>query len=309
MSLIGVGAPWLTVRRARLDYRGMHRRGFRPPLPQDRSRVFVADSLTLRFVSNVDLARVHLGPAWRGDGHQWEVAPAVARRDEVTIDGVAEARGELKLTAIHLSSAWPLGLLTVERRMPFDLTVTVHPRYVLPERRERAGLRTGMEESQRRGGGLEFLGVREYRPGDSRRQIHWVTTARRGELAVVERAEESEQPALYQLDLRPDAHPDAVELAVSLTASLCAAAVAALRPFRLDLRGGRSGVGYWGEALRLLAMAQPPAEPPGPSRAGFEAAHVIATARGIALVTPLGERLFPPSATLEDVARASASIA
>jgi uncharacterized protein (DUF58 family) len=54
----------------------------------------------------------------------------------------------------------------------------------------------------RLGQGAEFLGVREYRPGDSPRHVHWRTTARLGRLAVKEFADETQPGVTIVIDTR-----------------------------------------------------------------------------------------------------------
>ena len=61
----------------------------------------------------------------------------------------------------------------------------------------------------RAGLGSELFGVREYRPGDSLRRIHWRSTARRGELIV----REYEPPGARLLTMVVDARPATVEVA------------------------------------------------------------------------------------------------
>ncbi|HET7467646.1 MAG TPA: DUF58 domain-containing protein [Candidatus Dormibacteraeota bacterium] len=61
----------------------------------------------------------------------------------------------------------------------------------------------------RAGGGTEIFGVREYRPGDPLRRIHWRSTARRGELIV----REFEPPGVQNLGIFLDPNPASVEVA------------------------------------------------------------------------------------------------
>ncbi len=76
----------------------------------------------------------------------------------------------------------------------------------------------------------EFRAVREYRPGDNPRRIHWRATAHHGTLHVREMERERFAPMLLILDSRiPAALPpderrraqDALELAVSFAAEVC----------------------------------------------------------------------------------------
>ena len=84
----------------------------------------------------------------------------------------------------------PFGLVTAGRRIPFEGAVIVRPpttpicfpaALVAPRRH-------GHEPSEGVLGGCgDILGSRDYRPGDSTRQIHWPQTARRDRLVVCER--------------------------------------------------------------------------------------------------------------------------
>jgi uncharacterized protein (DUF58 family) len=57
----------------------------------------------------------------------------------------------------------------------------------------------------RRGSGPEFLGVREYRPGDSMRHVHWPSTARTGTVMVREFEEERTRRIAIVVDTVADA--------------------------------------------------------------------------------------------------------
>jgi Uncharacterized conserved protein (some members contain a von Willebrand factor type A (vWA) domain) len=48
----------------------------------------------------------------------------------------------------------------------------------------------GTARARRSGVGLEFYGIREYRPGDRVRRLAWKAFARYGDLAIVEFEEE-----------------------------------------------------------------------------------------------------------------------
>jgi uncharacterized protein (DUF58 family) len=84
----------------------------------------------------------------------------------------------------------------------------------------------GTQRRERRHGTEgDFYGVRQWRPGDSRRRIHWRTSARRGELVVCQ----FEQPRnrdvavlvdLWQPELAQRQHLENVELAVSFAATV-----------------------------------------------------------------------------------------
>ncbi|MCA9283954.1 MAG: DUF58 domain-containing protein, partial [Phycisphaerales bacterium] len=94
----------------------------------------------------------------------------------------------------------------------------------------------GMRSSRRLGHGEDYFGTREYRPGDSVRQIAWKRGAGLDELVSIERTQPS-PPRLRVIlnllrptaDLRTDPHErfsprDLEERAISLVASVLAAA-------------------------------------------------------------------------------------
>ncbi len=61
-------------------------------------------------------------------------------------------------------------------------------------------IRMGIKLTQRRGEGLEFQQLREYRDGDTLRQIDWKATARRQALISREYQEERDQRILFLID-------------------------------------------------------------------------------------------------------------
>lgn len=98
-------------------------------------------------------------------------------------------RGKYKFGPICVSTGSPFGMLIYRRRIESvdRLWVYPEPLGLLPGWRNRLIARSSGESmSARRRGGLEgeFFGIRGWRAGDSRRWIHWRTTARIGEPAV-----------------------------------------------------------------------------------------------------------------------------
>lgn len=99
-------------------------------------------------------------------------------------------RGEYTLERIRISSAFPLGLVTFKRTLPSRTQLVVYPRPLpLPGWLVDKLLSTGQSAGERvatRTGEDEVYGLREYRPGDNVRRIHWRTTARRGHPMLLE---------------------------------------------------------------------------------------------------------------------------
>ena len=105
----------------------------------------------------------------------------VRRRYRLT----AERRGAYDFGPVLLSSGDIFGFQTRRLEMPGRQTVLVYPKIVPLEH---LGLRvarpSGEQRTERRivEDPLRLAGVRDYRPGDTVRHIHWKTTARRGAL-------------------------------------------------------------------------------------------------------------------------------
>ncbi len=300
LALAGLGliGPIMAMRSIRLDYTGFTRDGFAAPLTQDRGKVFVGDAVHLHFRYRGDPSRLRVGAITLADGSGWPVEVGVNTEAQLTLTGLASRRGELHLKRVRIVSSWPIGVIAAGRVFPLDVALLCHPRYVLPKGGERHGSSAGLEEASERGAGLDFIGVRDYQPGDGQRQIHWPTTARRGGLMVVETARESQTPARYELVLRRVATPAAVELGVSVIASLAAGCAASLKPFRLMVSGEGVAVQRWSDALTALALANP-AEASTPAGVTFDT-RVTADREGVLVETKEGSVRLTLQAGLEE---------
>lgn len=262
LSLLPVGwiGPILQVRRARPRFQGWRRHGFVPPLRQDGPRVFAGDRVEVllemarRFRGSV---RLDVQPGRAGVSPQPVLVDAA---DHLDVAFRAPGRGDIVITGLELQSRWPLGLLVARRLVRLDLHLVSHPQYVLPPREPGAGRLEGTREAALHGAGQDFIGLREYRPGDSQRRIHWPTSARTGSLMVIDTARESARPARYHLGLHPDSSPEAAELAVGVVASLMAGHVASGGGVELGLTG-EPRLRRWSEILDALARAEPRGEP------------------------------------------------
>jgi len=95
---------------------------------------------------------------------------------------VPPRRGRLEFRGVRLATAFPFGLVRARRVFSQPATLVVWP--------ARGQLRRGLigkgdaysasiTPSARSGGADEFFGLREYRPGDSTRLIHWRRSAGR----------------------------------------------------------------------------------------------------------------------------------
>lgn len=116
-----------------------------------------------------------------------------------------EVRGDLHILPAWLRFAGPLGLLRQVRSPGLPHPLRVFPnhkavaRYALAALDNRTGS-LGIHLQRRRGEGIEFHQLREYRDGDSLRQIDWKAVSRRNQLISREYREEQDQQVIFLLD-------------------------------------------------------------------------------------------------------------
>ena len=276
LAAIGVVAPWLTLRRVRPRLSGHTRTGFVAPLAQDRERVFVGDVVSLRIDLGEVAAPIELVSLRSGGGANLAIEARERFATGLVARVTASARGPMSVGAIRMATSWPLGIARAERDLSIQFETVVHPRYSLPPDARRRGTREPAGASATRGLGEEFLGLREYRSGDSQRRVHWPTTARTGKLMVVETARESSNSSAYDVDLGDDAG-EAAELAVQLAASLAAGNVAAGVPMSMAVTGQQRPMQRWAEVLSALAQAR--AGEAAPPRIPRDALRIHASGR------------------------------
>lgn len=177
-------------------------------------------------------------------------------------------RGVHSLGRARIASTWPSGLFRAVR--PLDAAhgeLVVYPAPAeLPSAR---GGRQGLGDLL--GGGatgfLQPTGMREYRPGDDRRRVHWRASARRGSLVVTEWEGGVGEGCEVLLDRR--CAPEALEEALSVLAALAIAGREQKEPLTLHMQGHSATYGPshrpWDELLRVLAEAGAlPADGPAP---------------------------------------------
>lgn len=114
-------------------------------------------------------------------------------------------RGDHPFGAIETRLHSPLGLWRARRRIGAPTPVRVYPnfaaiqRYTLLATDHRLAA-IGILNRRRRGEGLDFQQLREYRQGDSLRQIDWKATARTAKLISREYQDERNQQIVFLLD-------------------------------------------------------------------------------------------------------------
>lgn len=176
----------------------------------------------------------------------------VGPRQQVGIDVVWRPcrRGVVELDRIEMATHFPFGILrkAVVWRQPARLVI--YPRvHTIPPRwleqwtgRERDGRRRG----DRAGGHEEFHGVRDYRPGDTGRQIDWKRSAHSARLVSRVHSRPQSARLVILLDLRGASEQrddQAAERAISLAASVVCAAGAMRVQVGLMVRGAACSAG------------------------------------------------------------------
>lgn len=192
--VVGLAGPAVAVTRARVRCTGGESDGTagRPV------EVHVQASTRLR-VRPLDPAgpETFVGPTARGWHHGGD--------EQVVL--IPEHRGVHDQLRLEVASAAPFGLLWWRRRLALDLPATVHvapapgpARPVPPEPGPQAGTRARRVPAPVG----EPRGVRPYRPGDSRRVVHWPATAHTGMLMVREMEAPAAEPVTVTVDLPAD---------------------------------------------------------------------------------------------------------
>ncbi|HUH05968.1 MAG TPA: DUF58 domain-containing protein [Kofleriaceae bacterium] len=151
-------------------------------------------------------------------------------------------RGIHRFDGFRVGSKFPFALFRKSRDVGAEDEILVYPAvFSVPPPNPRAR-RQGDTQAMRMGRRGEFFGLREYRDGDDRRDIHWRSTARLGRMLVREYEEEAQRRATIVCDnaLPPGASEEqehALEQAVSLAASLATTYLRVGYAVRLVTRG------------------------------------------------------------------------
>lgn len=197
--------------------------------------------------------------------------PPVMPGKEVTIhcEILPLRRGILDLSGFFIARPDPFGLFYSLEKVSLPQSLTILPRrYVLPQlfpegrRQYQSG---GVSLSSSVGDSEEFISLRDYRPGDPLKRIHWKSWAKTGKPVVKEfKGEFYVRHALILDTFQKSEFSDEFEEAVSIAASF--ACCVETRESLLDLMfvgtqaycftSGRS-LGHLDNTLKILASARP----------------------------------------------------
>jgi uncharacterized protein (DUF58 family) len=175
-------------------------------------------------------------------------------------------RGWVEFPPVRLTTRAPFGFFSAARDLPEPTGLLVFPEY---RELKRLPLLDKLPAQQNPypqiGLSGEFIGVRDHKPGDSRRHVHWRSTARAGRLIVKEFAEETQPGLTIALDLRAasvvGAEPDtSLELAIKIAATLARYADRSGLPVHLAANSPRwpappGPVSWWG-LMNYLARVE-----------------------------------------------------
>lgn len=150
-----------------------------------------------------------------------------------------DRRGLYGFAPLRLWSKGPCGLFQTQHTLSVPGEILIYPAYYPLKRLRVFEKREFAEQSALHlGRGSQVVGTREYRPGDSLRQIHWRSTARTGQLVVKEFSDDEQQAFTVVLDLQADSSLgegkfSTFETAVRLAATFGYYATCKNIPFRL----------------------------------------------------------------------------
>jgi len=144
------------------------------------------------------------GGAWSGDAWIMHVGPRETVHGEAVV--WPTRRGRVRLGRVRAWSSFPLGLIRKSVNTVQEHETLIYPR-LLPLKLELLQALTpggmgGLRLSRRSGAGEDYFGMREYKPGDSVRQIAWRRSAILGEPLTMERTRSSPPRVRVVLNLQ-----------------------------------------------------------------------------------------------------------
>ncbi|HUF13298.1 MAG TPA: DUF58 domain-containing protein [Longimicrobiales bacterium] len=211
---------------------------------------------------------------------------SVTLRAEHTVD----RRGVYPLEELTLATGFPFGLFRKERDIELAGTLVVWPRSDRTLREVRTPGRPRQRTGELVGGGVgtrgEFRGLRDYRPGDDPRDVHWRSSARLGSPVVREYERERAETLWICVDLgrSHDADVRTEEEALEIAASLARTTIERSQPVALAtsdvvIEEG-SGPAQLDRILDALARAAFRIDAPTPRPPVAAAASVLVSATG-----------------------------
>lgn len=166
------------------------------------------------------------------------LAPGQSKHTEVEF--TAAARAVLRVGPLTVRKGDPFGLIRREKSLAESITMYIHPAIVRLDALNAGVARDleGQPSGQIVDDDLDFYGLREYKPGDDLRNVHWLSTARTGTMMIRQFEATRRTDTSLTLDVAPGDYIDEAEfeLAVSVHASIGAQCLDQDRP--LSVRTG-----------------------------------------------------------------------
>ena len=193
---------------------------------------------------------------------------------EIKLELTPSCRGTLEFTGFTIARPEPLGLLYSLRSIPKRQSVCVlSKRYIIPDlhltgtRQYQSG---GVALASSVGDSEEFRSLRDYRPGDPLRHIHWKSWAKTGKPVVKEYQNEFFIRHALVLDTFLDAiFDESFEEAIAVASSLACSLQTQESLLDLMFVGDRSycftsgrGISHAERMLEILSAVQPCREQP-----------------------------------------------
>ena len=188
---------------------------------------------------------------------------------EVRLELLPVRRGTLRFDSVAVACPDPFGLLRTFVCVPHPQSLLILPkRYFIPPLALPGQLKYqqgGVALAASVGESEEFVSLRDYRPGDALRHIHWPSWAKTGKPIVKEFQDEFfTRHALILDTFLPVAASEVFEEAVSVAASLACTVQAQESLLDLMFVGPQAfcftmgrGVGHLEQLLEILASVQP----------------------------------------------------
>jgi len=264
-ELVAIGWAGLVLTLAASLYL-LGRNTYRVELGMTADRVVVGERVPGRVT--VENAAQHRVPGVRvevpvGAGVAEFLTPSLARGAGTSEEFVVPTarRGVIPIGPVHLVRGDPLGLFRRERTWDERRELFVHPRTIgVPSLS--TGLIRDLEGRPTRdltSSDIAFHALREYLPGDERRNIHWKSTAKAGTYMVRQFEQSRRSHLVVALTLRETAYAtdDEFELAVSATGSLAGRAIRDARTVSVVVSDpSRAGAGRGIRTLSTLTRAR-----------------------------------------------------
>ena len=187
----------------------------------------------------------------------------------------ASRRGKLELDVLTASTVFPFGLTKILRTFSATEQIIIWPakgKLLVDLLHHGAQKAPTGSPGRKQGGQDEFIGLREYRQGDSMRWIHWRKSATRSAPVVIEKAHPSPEKLFLIFDLpvavQTDGHENPCEKFLRFGATLIDQALkrgyvvglAIETEKQVELVAPANGIATRTHLLDLLAEYVPPSE-------------------------------------------------